>query len=133
MSKSAVGYFKTKKMITTYIEGAGLSGRTTKKNFFAASIRRFLSHNIPGDSLYSSSTVCSGSSDPFYIASLLYKLGHYFLEILYVCWCSLNIGLRALVYVETTKLRIQLFIIYAEESSLGSLALSDSDDLYVRM
>ena len=78
-------------------------------------------------------TVCPGSSDPFYIASLLYKLGHYFLEILYVCWCSLNIGLRALVYVETTKLRIQLFIIYAEESSLGSLALSDSDDLYVRM
>ena len=28
-------------------------------------------------------TVCSGSSDPFYIASLLYKMGHYFLDILY--------------------------------------------------
>ena len=28
-------------------------------------------------------TVCPGSSDPFYIASLLYKMGHYFLDILY--------------------------------------------------
>ena len=25
-------------------------------------------------------TVCPESSDPFYIASLLYKMGHYFLE-----------------------------------------------------
>ena len=30
------------------------------------------------------STVCPGSSDPFYIASLLYKMGHYFLDILYL-------------------------------------------------
>ena len=30
------------------------------------------------------STVCPGSSDPFYISSLLYKMGHYFLDILYV-------------------------------------------------
>ena len=29
-------------------------------------------------------TVCPGSSDPFYIASILYKIGHYFLDILYV-------------------------------------------------
>ena len=29
-------------------------------------------------------TVCPGSSDSFYIASLLYKMGHYFLDILYV-------------------------------------------------
>ena len=29
-------------------------------------------------------TVCPGSSDPFYIASLLYKMGHYFLDILYI-------------------------------------------------
>ena len=29
-------------------------------------------------------TVCAGSSDPFYIASLLYKLGRYFLDILYL-------------------------------------------------
>ena len=29
-------------------------------------------------------TVCPVSSDPFYIASLLYKMGHYFLDILYV-------------------------------------------------
>ena len=28
-------------------------------------------------------TVCPGSSYPFYIASLLYKMGHYFLDILY--------------------------------------------------
>ena len=28
--------------------------------------------------------MCPGSSDPFYIASLLYKMGHYFLDILYV-------------------------------------------------
>ena len=28
-------------------------------------------------------TVCPWSSDPFYIASLLYKMGHYFLDILY--------------------------------------------------
>ena len=28
-------------------------------------------------------TVCPGSSDPFYIACQLYKLGHYFLDILY--------------------------------------------------
>ena len=28
-------------------------------------------------------TVCPGSSNPFYIASLLYKMGHYFLDILY--------------------------------------------------
>ena len=28
-------------------------------------------------------TVCPRSSDPFYIASLLYKMGHYFLDILY--------------------------------------------------
>ena len=27
-------------------------------------------------------TVCPGSSDPFYIASLLQKMGHYFLDIL---------------------------------------------------
>ena len=27
-------------------------------------------------------TVCPGSSDPFYIANLLYKMGHYFLNIL---------------------------------------------------
>ena len=27
-------------------------------------------------------TVCPGSSDPFYIASLLYKMGYYFLDIL---------------------------------------------------
>ena len=26
-------------------------------------------------------TVCAGSSDPFYIASLLYRMGHYFLDI----------------------------------------------------
>ena len=30
-----------------------------------------------------SCTVCPGSSDPFYIASLLYKMGHYFLDMLY--------------------------------------------------
>ena len=30
------------------------------------------------------STVCPGSSDPFYIASLLYKMGHYCLDILYI-------------------------------------------------
>ena len=29
-------------------------------------------------------TVCPGSSGPFYKASLLYKMGHYFLDILYV-------------------------------------------------
>ena len=29
-------------------------------------------------------TVCPGSSDPFYIASLLFKMGHYFLDILYL-------------------------------------------------
>ena len=28
-------------------------------------------------------TVCPGSSDPFYIASLLNNMGHYFLDILY--------------------------------------------------
>ena len=28
-------------------------------------------------------TVCPGSSGPFYIASLLYKMCHYFLDILY--------------------------------------------------
>ena len=28
-------------------------------------------------------TVCPGSSDPLYITSLLYKMGHYFLDILY--------------------------------------------------
>ena len=28
-------------------------------------------------------TVCPGSSDPFYIAGLLYNMGHYFLDILY--------------------------------------------------
>ena len=35
------------------------------------------------DSLFSGRhyTVCPGSSDPFYIASLLYKMGHYFLDI----------------------------------------------------
>ena len=27
-------------------------------------------------------TVCPGSSDPFYIGRLLYKMGHYFLDIL---------------------------------------------------
>ena len=27
--------------------------------------------------------MCPGSTDPFYIASLLYKMGHYFLDILY--------------------------------------------------
>ena len=27
--------------------------------------------------------MCPGSSEPFYIASLLYKIGHYFLNILY--------------------------------------------------
>ena len=27
-------------------------------------------------------TVCPGSSNPFYIASLLYKMGRYFLDIL---------------------------------------------------
>ena len=30
------------------------------------------------------STVFPGSSDPFYIASLLYEFGHYFLDILYL-------------------------------------------------
>ena len=29
-------------------------------------------------------TVCPGSSDPFYIACLLYTMGHYFMDILYV-------------------------------------------------
>ena len=29
-------------------------------------------------------TVCPVSSDPFHIASLLYKMGHYFLDILYI-------------------------------------------------
>ena len=29
-------------------------------------------------------TVCPGSSDPFNIASSLYKMGHYFLDILYI-------------------------------------------------
>ena len=28
-------------------------------------------------------TVCPGSSNPFYMGSLLYKMGHYFLDILY--------------------------------------------------
>ena len=28
-------------------------------------------------------TVCPGSSDPFYIGSLLYKTDHYFLDTLY--------------------------------------------------
>ena len=30
------------------------------------------------------STVCPEGSDTFYIASLLYKMGHYFLDILYL-------------------------------------------------
>ena len=29
-------------------------------------------------------TICPGSSDPLYIATLLYKKGHYFLDILYM-------------------------------------------------
>ena len=33
--------------------------------------------------IFSDFTVCPGSSDPFYIANLLYKIGHYFLDILY--------------------------------------------------
>ena len=32
---------------------------------------------------YLECTVCPGSSDPFYRASLLYKKGHYFLDIQY--------------------------------------------------
>ena len=39
------------------------------------------------------STVCPGSSDPFYIASLLYKMGHYFLDIQYKdCFCIADSG-----------------------------------------
>ena len=34
--------------------------------------------------LFINDTVCPGSSDPFYIASLLYKMGHYFLDILFI-------------------------------------------------
>ena len=33
-------------------------------------------------------TVCPGSSDPFYIASLHYKMDHYFLDILYTIFIS---------------------------------------------
>ena len=36
-----------------------------------------------------SATMGPGSSDPFYIASLLYKMGHYFLYILYKKICRL--------------------------------------------
>ena len=34
------------------------------------------------DQLFQEGTVCPVSSDPFYIASLLYKLGHYLIDIL---------------------------------------------------
>ena len=40
--------------------------------------------------LYMIHTVCPVSSDPFYLASLLYKMGHYFLDILYVECYSLG-------------------------------------------
>ena len=33
--------------------------------------------------IYTTHTVCPESSDLFYIASLLYKMGHYFLDILH--------------------------------------------------
>ena len=29
-------------------------------------------------------TVCPGSSDPFYMSKLLYKMGHYFLDTQYI-------------------------------------------------
>ena len=38
---------------------------------------------IKRPSLLPGHAVCPGSSDPFYIASLIYKMDHYFLDILY--------------------------------------------------
>ena len=36
------------------------------------------------DPFYTVATMCTGSSDPFYIASLIYTMGHYFLDTQYV-------------------------------------------------
>ena len=49
--------------------------KSSKRNNYALS--RLKTSSCP------SWTVCPGSSDPFYIASLLFKISHYFLEILY--------------------------------------------------
>ena len=50
--------------------------------------------------MFNNDAVCPGSSDPFYIVSLLYKMGHYFLDILY-CYSMLNLDFYDTVPLKT--------------------------------
>ena len=54
-------------------------------------------------------TVCPGSSDPFYIASLLYKMGHYFLDIPYIDRNYIEWWYAALTISNVTKKIIKAF------------------------
>ena len=54
-----------------------------KRNEFLLAESKCLGLLLYGTSKPKIITVCPGSSELFYIASLLYKMGHYFLDILY--------------------------------------------------
>ena len=53
-------------------------------------------------------TVCTGSSGPFYIAILLYKMGHYFLDTQYTEYYSTRYSITGLQWLKTDYYKYKL-------------------------